>query len=204
LEIARTTAYTYINDFQLTTELSAIADISCLTKEVHLRPLARLQAPERQQAIALLKDKAGQEPLTPKLLIDVAAEVIASRPAPLPKPGLNAPGNGGANANGSATEEPITPALAPFSAEPAESIAPDSNTGDPVSSATLPDMALPNQQANSTPGALAAFIDTMRRVVKKAGEVCPEHNILLAKELRDLAATLEASAKKSEESTTAT
>src|SRR5208282_4734450 len=83
-----------------------------------LRPLVRLQAPERQEVIQLLKAKAGSEPLTPEMLKDVAAEVIALRPAP-DMPRESDPDNGAAN-DGATVDEPVVPAPAAPNAEATE------------------------------------------------------------------------------------
>jgi hypothetical protein len=91
LEIARSTAYNYITDFEVTTELSTCVDTSKLTREIDIRPVTSLQAPERQKVIELLKSKELSEPLTPEMLKKVADEVVSMR-TPQP-PGANKDGN---------------------------------------------------------------------------------------------------------------
>lgn len=196
LDIAKSTAYNYITDYHVASELSTFVDISVLTKEVHIRPVTSLPEGERRQAIELLKAKLGDKPLTPQLLIDVAAEVVAMRPPPATED-EDKPGDG----TGEATEVITSESIAPVADSPIREL-PEVANGE----MTQPDTAGPNNaltettaaaagatsqpESNSNPGALAAFVDTMRRVVRKASAACPEHSALLAKELRDLADTL--------------
>ena len=84
LGIARSTAYGYMLEYEMTTKLSEISDTSRLTKEIHLRPIIRLQAPEREQALEILKAEPPTEFLTPEILKSIADKVISTRPAPPP------------------------------------------------------------------------------------------------------------------------
>jgi len=207
LEIARSTAYGYISDYALITELSEISDTSKLTKEIHLRPIISLQETERQQAIALLKDKTGEEPLTPGMLVDVAAEVIAMRPPPTTEP--NANNGAGPHVNGYSPTEPIMPAPVSPEADMTESTAGEVNRIDLVTSDSLSGNGTGSpghdisarQPADSTPVPLAVFTAAVRRIVKTTQDKCPGQALEMARELRAIADRLEQATHKSNQST---
>lgn len=186
LEIARSTAYGYISDYEVATKLSEISDISKLTREVHLRPMVTLPAPEREKAMELLKTKVAAEPLTPKLILEVVAEVLAQRPMAIAAEGSKLQGNGEAGVIEVATSEAVVESPPSPAPEPSGTDTTDGNQSDTT-------VATGNEVNPAAPPAnpMIAFIATMRGIVRKAGETCPDYKYLLAKELRDLAATLE-------------